>query len=325
MNEKFKESLRNNFGYIVAFIISCIYVLSSFITIDKTGKSLYRIIADGAMAFVFGFCLSKIFELQGMRNAEKEDRMKKTLFLHEEWVLKISPYIDRLDPWCDKMNLENLKKQRTRILSSAGLGYSSCFDDNGNALPYKPLYDPSSGKKLYKIECKRAKAYEKAVGIRVSTLFGCDLTSNGKKSDDPFDFGRNKLEYEKQMSKKQAIMKIISSAIFGYYGVKLLDSFSYASLIWTCLQIAVFLLTGTIKMYSAYNFMTDEYRTGIIKKIDLLQQFVSSLEEVGTVNIESEVKNDKEQLNDKKQSVDKKHTIDKKQLDDPKNSRIPGS
>ncbi len=289
MNDKFKEGFRNNFGYLVAFTISCIYLLSSFITIDKTGKSLYKIIADGTIAFIFGFCMNKIFELQGMRNAEKEERMKRTLLLHEEWILKISPHIDKLDAWCDKMNLENLKKQRTRILSSVGLGYSSCFDSHGNALPYKPLYNSSSGKKLYGIEKKRAKAYEKAVGIKVSTLFGCDLTCNGRKNDDPFDFGRNKFEYEKQMSKKQVLMKIISSAVFGYYGVRLLDSFSYAALIWTCLQIAVFLITGTIKMYSAYNYITDEYRTGIIKKIDLLQQFVNSLEEGGSVTIESEV------------------------------------
>lgn len=69
------------------------------------------------------------------------------------------------------------------------------------------------------------------------------------------------------------ISKIGISVIIGYYGVKLIEEFNYATLIWNTLQVGLFLIMGVIKMYQAYSFITDEFRGRIIKKIDNLQKF----------------------------------------------------
>ena len=65
--------------------------------------------------------------------------------------------------------------------------------------------------------------------------------------------------------------------LFGYYGVELLENFSWGALIFKLFQVALFLLIGVTRMLRTYFFMTDEYRARIVKKIDLLQMFGASL------------------------------------------------
>ena len=115
--------------------------------------------------------------------------------------------------------------------------------------------------------------YLQAVKLKLTPISAGDLTSENGKKDDPFYFGRTKEQYERQSNIMEIISKIGTACIFGYYGVKLLEDFSYADMIWKTLQVAMFLIMGIIKMYQSRMFITDEFRSRIIKKIDNLQKF----------------------------------------------------
>ena len=74
----------------------------------------------------------------------------------------------------------------------------------------------------------------------------------------------------------------------------------YARLIWTTLQVALFLAMGVITMFKAYNFVVDEFRGRIVKKIDNLQKFdnyISALpvEEPKPVEKQEEQKDEQEE------------------------------
>lgn len=273
MNEKIKDFFRQNIGYFVVGFISIVYIATAFITIDETGKSVSQIIADGVVAFLLGVFINRVFDLQGMMSGEREEKVVATKKLHGEMVMKISPSIEKLDDWCEEENRKNYKVQRTKILARVGLKYDDCFDDSGVAKPYKVDQSRLDDKYLRKQELKRLAYHNKAVNLKLTALSAGELTSEGGKQQDPYYFGRTKAQYEANQSIMDIISKIGIAVIIGYYGVGLIEEFSYATLIWNTLQVGLFLVMGVIKMYQAYTFITDEFRGRIIKKIDNLQKF----------------------------------------------------
>ncbi len=273
MNEKVKVFFKQNIGYFIVGLVSLIYIATAFITIGKTGKTVAEIIADGAIVLALGLFINRVFDLQGMMNGDREEKVQATYALHNETVVKISPYIDRLDAWCKIKNEENLKVQRTRILATEGMRYDDYFDESGAAKDFKVNEERLKNKTLRKDELKRIKCFRKALRLRLTPMTAGSLTSEGGKAQDPYFFGRTKAQYETQASVKDIIFKILIACIFGYYGVDLIRDFSYANLIWKALQVGIFLAMGVIKMYTSYMFVVDEYRGRIIKKIDNLQMF----------------------------------------------------
>lgn len=273
MNEKIREFLRNDLGYIVVGFVSLVYILTAFLVIDRTGKSPAQMLADGAIAFFLGLFINRIFELQGMTSGEREERVQATRAEHGAIVLRISPYIDKLDAWCERENKRNYKLQRTKLLARVGLRYEDHFDEDGVAKPWIAKDAAARDKSLRRIEARRRKAFVRASALKLTPLSSGELTSDGAKQHDPYYFGRTKAQYEAQHSLEDVISKLGTALIFGYYGVSLIESFDRARLIWTTLQVATFLIMGVIKMYQAYGFVVDEFRGRMIKKIDNLQKF----------------------------------------------------
>lgn len=286
ISEKAKKFFSQNIGYFMIFLASCIYIVSGLIIINETGKSVASVIVDGALAFFFGFFINRVFDLQGMMNGDRDERVKRTYKLHDDIVLKITPYIDKLDAWCEKKNKEAMKVARTRILSKAGLKYENCFDENGVAKEYttdsKKLvhegeFKDKAEKLKFKLEraAEKAKfaAYKKACKLKLTLLTTNMLTSEGGKEGDPFNFGMTKRQYETKTAVTDSFAKIGIAIISGVYGVKLIEAFSWYYLIWTTLQVVLFLVIGVIKLYQSYMFVTDDFRSRIIKKIDKLSQF----------------------------------------------------
>lgn len=293
MGEKTKEFFRNNIGYMIVAVVAAIYIATSVITMGRTGKTIGEIISDGAIVLFLGVFINRIFDLQGMINGERQERVQNTVMLHGEIVTRISPHIDKLDKWCEKQNDEALKVQRTRILAGEGMKYSDYFDESGVAKNF--IIDEAKLKnKLSRCdELRRIKCYRKALRLKLTPITAGSLTSEGGRKQDPFFFGRTKSQYERQVAVKDLISKIAVACLFGYYGAELVQDFSWASLVWKVLQVGIFLTMGVIKMYQSYMFVTDEYRGRIVKKIDNLQKFENYInalpkEEAKTMEVNAE-------------------------------------
>ena len=273
MVEKARDFLKKNIGYMVVGLVSAIYIATSVITMGKTGKTFGEIMADGAVVLFLGVFVNRIFDLQGMMNGDREERVQETIRLHGEAVVRVSPYLDRLDKWCEEKNEEALKMQRTKILASEGMRYDDYFDEKGGAKLFVVNKDRLKDKFLRGDEIKRLRCFRKALRLKLTPLTASGLTSEGGKKQDPYYLGRTKSQYERGATISDVITKVIIACLFGYYGAELVQDFSYADLIWKALQIGIFFITGVIKMYQSYMFVVDEYRGRIVKKIDNLQMF----------------------------------------------------
>ena len=275
MMEKTKNYLKQNLGYFVIALACIIYVARGIITISETGKTVLEILVDGALALFFGIFINIVFELQGMMSGDRDDRVLNTIRKHGDIVDSISPHIDKLDEWCEKKNKEALKLARIRMLSSHGLKYDDYFDEDGVAKEFKINTEKleSQNKETRQQEKDRIRCFKNACKIKLTLLTTNSLTSEGGRDYDPYYLGQTKKQYKTRTAMTDFISKIGVAVIFGVYGAQLVQSFSWAFLVWTAIQVVLFLIMGVVKLYTSYMFVVDDYRGRIVKKIDNLTKF----------------------------------------------------
>ena len=268
-----KKHLGKNFGYISVGIVCAIFMLTAFLRMGRTGKTVGEIVTDGAICFFLGCFINRTLDLQGIFEGERDERVINSLKLHEETVERISPNIEKLDAWCEDKNSLALRMQRTKILACECMRYTDYFDVDGVAKPFVFNEESLKNRRQRRAEFRRMKCYNKAVHLKLTPLTSSDLTSEGGRTDDPYYLGRTKAQYESDMRTWDVVMRLGTSLVFGYYGVEMITDFCYATLIWRAMQISLLLLMGMITKYTSFLYMTDEYRGRIVKKIDYLIKF----------------------------------------------------
>jgi hypothetical protein len=235
--------------------------------ISKTGKSIVEILGTGALSLITGMLINSAFRGIGIRRGENDERTLSTSALHAQTVEQISPYIDKLDEFCELENKRALKIVRSRILMGAGLKYESCFDDDGMARELDlECADKTKKKRILR-------AYRKAQCVKIKPLTPFILTCDSTDLNNPYDLGVSKRDFEKQRGASDVLTRIAMALIFGYFSVSLASEINSATLIWNALQIVMYLTSGVCGMYTSYMWLVNEHRAGVIKKIDILQKF----------------------------------------------------
>ena len=120
-NNSFAEIFYKNAGYVVVVLVSIIYVASSLINISRSGRSVYEIIGTGVLSLIVGVMINGVFRSMGIRRGDEDERTLATNALHARTVEEISPYIDKLDEFCERENKRVTKEIRTRILMREGM------------------------------------------------------------------------------------------------------------------------------------------------------------------------------------------------------------
>ena len=320
MAEKVKQFLKDNICYIVVVLVSLIYVASGLVRIGETGKTISEIIADGVVSLLLGFFLDVLFDLQGLSEGERDKDVQEVYKEHGKVVVDINPYIDKLDDWCEKKNINNLKLQRLKILSMAGMKYDDAFDEKGVAKPFvfedlSKYKDKRQLKKAKREEKRRYKCYLKAVNLKIKELSAGVLTSEGNNSSDLNDLGRTKQDYERRSSTKSFVSKVGTGIIFGYFGIELLMNPSWEMLIWRAFQLAIFLIMGLIRLYSSRMFMTDEFKGRMIKKTNHLKMFKNE-HKATTKEVAEKISEPKEKQNivEEGENNNVEHKVEESQL-----------
>ena len=259
----FTEAIYKNAGYLVVALISAVYIAGSLINISRSGRSIYEILGTGVLSLIVGIMINGVFRSIGLRKGDEDERTVATSALHAKAVEEITPYIDRLDSFCERESRLAKRAVRTRILAYEGMKYSDYFDGDDCLL---------AGVEAPKDKRKR-RVYFKALRTKIKPLLSSNLTSDGANASNPFDFGKSKREYASTKSASDVAVKLIMAIVFGYFGVSLTGEINIASLIWNTLQIVLYVAGGVIQMYSSFSWVVDDYRAGVIKKIDMLQKF----------------------------------------------------
>lgn len=292
--EKVKSFMQKSAGYLIAALISVVYIATSFIMPDETGKTISEIVIDGTLSFCIGMLLTQVFSIQGILRGNDDPRLLSTMKIHGEQVMRIAPFIDRLDDWCDEKTATALRRERTKVLARGGLRYCDCFDEDGVAKPFIPREYKSNRERRAdkKREKLRRATYRRAMAVKITPLLAGTITGGGEKVTDPFDMGPSISEYERRYMRNTAITKVLIACIFGYYGIRLVTDFSYAELIWKVFQVATFCAMGVIQSNQSYLFIVDQYRRRITRSIDRLQEFESAMANVMAQEVDEKKEED---------------------------------
>ena len=275
------ESLRKifalNFSNITILGVCLIFASTAILQPSKTGMSLYDIIMGSILAFAASMSINTLFNNKAVRDGLLKPEVTEPRRRYDDAVDKIfdGSLIDALDEHCREENRKNYKAQRTRILSTEGLSYDTCFNDDGSPkevsirLPnLKAL--PSVGLRLWIARRKRArrqnKVYSKAVCLKLTEISAGELTGEGGHSDDPFYMGQGIAEYMKKVAGKNMVYKIVISLILGYYCADVIADFSVVVLATRIFQTVFFLVAGAMQYMSTMSFMVGDYSQRLTKK-----------------------------------------------------------
>lgn len=276
MNSKIKDFLRTNLGFFAVAFVSLSYIATAFISIEESGKSPLQILADGMVVFLLGILINRIFDGQGMMMGDRDERVRATNRIHGEIVERLASHMSELDDWCERKNDEALLRIRRRYLAAHGMRYDQFFDADGIAKPY-PFKASYANLRERWHDHWQYHHYRCAMTMKLTRLTASLLISDGGDADDPYYMGRSKMEYVKSTLWQDVATKLATALLFGYYGVSMIQNFSWANLIWMVLQVGIFLIMGVVKLQQAQIYVTDEYRSRIIKKIDTLEMFENDI------------------------------------------------
>ena len=110
----FTEAFYKNAGYIVIILVSLVYMASSLISIEKTGKGVWEILGAGVLSMIVGFLINGVFRQIGIRKGDEDERTIATNNLHASIVEEITQCIDKLDIFCELILIRLALEKRLR-------------------------------------------------------------------------------------------------------------------------------------------------------------------------------------------------------------------
>lgn len=271
MDDRTKDFIKNNAGYLAVGLICIVYVLTAVVAMGKTGKSAGAIIAESALAFIVGFVITRLFDVQGIIEGKRDSITVRTLEEHARTVERIEPHLDKLDGWCESENLAAAKTVRVRMLAASGMKYSDYYDSEGAPKPF--VFKERETKAEKKDERKRYRVFCRSLHLKLTRLSAGILTGEGEQHEDVNYLGQTERDYERAGAIKDILSKLLLAVVFGYYGVDMISDFSYAELIWRAVQVASYVCIGILKMNRSRRFILEGYCARVNKKTGYLKKF----------------------------------------------------
>lgn len=281
----FEEAFYKNAGYIAVFIISLVYIAGSMLMISRTGRTVLEILGTGVLSMIVGLLINGVFRGIGIRRGDEDEKMRSTVELHARAVEEITPYMNKLDSFCQLQTEMARKSLRTQILLEEGISYDEVFDERGAIKIKEPYFlytkeeiekarDFFERQRLRRRNRKYRGAILRAMRLKIKMLTPSSLTTDGARGENPFDFGKSKSQFSRGKGASDILVRVLMAIIFGYFGVSLASEINVASIIWNSLQIIMYICGGIIQMHNAFVWVTESYRGSIIRKIDLIERFL---------------------------------------------------
>lgn len=246
----------------ISIILICLaYVAVGLLNVVETGKTPLEIIFDGAKSLVTGLLIGRLMKMKGVASGEKTEAVLRTKSAYGEIIDKITPRLNRLQEFCEEYNENRLRLLQTRVLMKAGIAYTEWTGG---------MYVPKTREQ--KNACRKAaKVKIKFIDKQFLLCDADDERGNG--------FGRNKREYMGATDASDVFSKLVIAVIIGMYSVEMIKGVTFASVIWECFQVLLFVGFGAVKYLTSYMYINDEYRTLLIQKTNILYEFDISLSE----------------------------------------------
>jgi hypothetical protein len=255
--------------FIAVTIISLVYVFKGLTEVIGTGKTWQDIILDGSLSYIVAMSITALLSRAGLLAGKQDILYVNTNLQYGKLIeLDVTPNIEYLDIFCEEDNEELLIRNQKQMLATVGLSYNK-FRNNQYVLN---TLTPAQIKVLNEVSKLKVRP------ITTNML----LSETDFKKDDN-DFGRLDKQYELGTNTKNGVSKIIFALLFGYYSLRFIENgINWGGIIYYSIQVAMFLFSGVIEYFNSKNFIINEKRNGIIKKMNKLYTFINKVKKSPT-------------------------------------------
>lgn len=273
--DKIGDFIKDNIINFVLILVCVVYIFKGVIEIVETGKTISEIIADGFIMFLVSFGIKIILRKKGLNNGYNSPLFISTCNDYGNNITSISDNIELLDYFCKDENNERLRiKQKTFLIKHA-ISEDEFF--NSDKYKHKPLKN-GLNKEEYKRELEKYLVCKKARKLTVFQ-YSSKLITNAYDNftDEDSLLKTTTKKYQKKATFSNFIIGILCAIIFAYFTFQE-GQFTWNGLIWSTLQIAIYLVLGLIEYLNAYEFITKTLREKIKRIIVIIDKFKNKLE-----------------------------------------------
>ncbi len=320
---KLIQNIKENLQKITICLVSIIYVTQGMFSITKKDTTIWDIVGNIGLSIIVGLVITNSLNTMGLKDGRKDDSFLNSMKAYGIAKSEATPYLDKLSPWCEYKNFQNLEIKKKEIIQDAGLNWRA----------YKLGYydDLKNQSRLSK---EQLKAIDVAKHCRIPRITYTEMLSDLPKKrhfmlGHEQAFGETEQDYKNRNMYLDFFYKVLMAIVGGLYALTPLLTKENAmemlsGVIWNTTQIIIWVTLGVLKYINAKSFMVDEYRqTHIIQKTELFNEFLITMEKNPTVieNYSEDIEIDKyiqEFLNKKEKEIEKEKDIEDKNIDEEK-------
>lgn len=255
--DKFASFLKGNIETFILVAICAVYIFRGIADIQESGKTVWEIIADGAVAFAFGYIVKAIMGKKGMLNGLISPKFIATTNQYGDQKIKIQNYVEELTTFCDKKNDSKLKQTQIDFLIKHAMNYN---------LFISGFYDDDKSKKRILKKCRKIKVFEYTPTLITNAY---DSTTDEKEM-----MNVSISKYQSSQLSGNLIIGGLSFVLFGYFTLGK-NAFDWAKIEWYALQVMIFLANGFLKQMNAYFFVTETLRGKVKRVMDIIDEFMN--------------------------------------------------
>lgn len=276
--KKLGEIIKENLQKVTLILVSIVYITQGIFSFEKRDATFLDILGNISLSIIVGTVISSSMNSLGLKDGRESEIFKGSLKAYGEAKIKATPNFDKLSPWCEYKNFQELELQKKEIIQSSGLNWKA----------YRYGYYEEHRDKLTE---NQIKAIERAKNTSILKLTAEDLFSDLPKPKYGLKivkignkFGESENDYKSRNLVNDLLIKFGMSIICGLYAlVPIITEDNLfeilAGVIWNTMQILMWIVLGTLKYANAKAFMENEYRqTHIIQKTEYLNEFVVTMQ-----------------------------------------------
>lgn len=246
--------IKDNISNISLVLICLSYILYGMLTIQESGKTVAEIIASGLISAFAGFAIKATRMSSGLADGYNSQLFLMKVNLYGEKKAEISEYIEELTPFCSFKNEERLRQKQSEYLTQHAMKYE--LFANG-------YYDNDETKSKILEKTRAIKVYEYTPSL-ITNAYG-----NFKKEEDILN--NNPKSYKIRKTRNRVIITIMIGLIWGYFDI--VQNFNVGGIIYSSLQVALYLILGQLEYNDAYYFVTQTLRDKIDRVVSIIDEF----------------------------------------------------
>ena len=278
MIEKYEEKIEEIKGFglryiktiamdLVVVLVALAYVFYQMIKLELTNLNPLVLLAQAIMGIICGVVIKQALGENGFSKGYNSDHWNKEESKYNDACNVALPYMEYVDNFYDYEIIDKKKNYRRQHLQEVRLKYAMWFDNDGNYIGTKEMFE--------KLDRKQKRVLKKCIAVRIYplNLFSqYTISTEQATKREPTD----KMQRAKNTAKNTLAATII--AIIGVYFIPQITGWNWAAFISATMQVAMWVLFGILQLYTNYNFVVQDLVSVMRKKKEDIKRFVSGCE-----------------------------------------------